>query len=1043
MLPDFQWVPQNTTWSRWKPVIRCALAAWICGLLFIISKTENAMGQASFLILVASFISPPNDPFMAVLERELLIMLFVAATWAWACLGIKLADLARTQHVPNASLAAIITAQYIEAAPAIILGIFVFIGSAVLLYIKARMGPGPFLFASIFGCICLDITLTTAGLFPYPYYMIGKVIAIPLAMHSTVALVVSALAFPSSISAQFTDRLQASVAPLITGLELHRNLLRTPTDSPDFSTKGIIAAVNQADGSLANLAAAARLLKIDIIYSRFGPSDFEELHKLMRRLVVRSNGMTVYFTLLDPTRERFPMTPAPSGPQTPVTTTPSTHPRLRYGKSDPQARSHSHHRHSAPCSESRSQKHDNLLHNSLLHLAISRNPKPEHAVGVFESNRYLNLESMHLSHPDSVQTTARITKLLDESADELIGGCAEALKGVHTWMGQVREGRWDFWSSKMEKTRDLDTKIKKYEEMKNKLEDTLQRFRYEKRHKVLDPYRPAFDPNHVASMSDEEMIPHRYLFDCYVYQYHLLQFAIIVVNMLAEIVRLEKLRKEASLWTPAQPIRKLLFWSRWEASEHMEKFDDEDPDVIQGVEPEWLDDLGTPKRRDPDALPPRNVFESMMNHIYKTAVAMRGGNTLFAIKAAVLTVLLCIPSFLKSSGSFAYSHKFVWAVFMGQLTISRFRGDTAFGFVARIISTFFGGLAGLVMWYISAGNGHGNPYGLAAVFAVCFPFFFFARLYWPGPPMTNLIFFVTAALVVGYSYQDTHLLIPASPGWGFSVFWRRFVLVTIGVFGAFIFSFLPPSTTIRYHQRACLATSSTELGAIYCSIVSYANDPNRNDDDTQRIMLSLLAIRSKLKRSIVLRTNVIYEFSFRGKWPIERYHKLLEIQVDAGFLLSHLMSVVERLEPAWARAFLRRTRLLDANFQGDVLAVITMVSNSLRSGQPLPQITPCPLLDRFMARHHGLNVIHQESDDDFGLPRTLTMDTLQNEQYLIFSVGVATTFAIITRLDRLMIAAKDLVGEQYHIHGVGLWMGKNSGIGIGSRTSTMRLPQEV
>ena len=112
------------------------------------------------------------------------------------------------------------------------------------------------------------------------------------------------------------------------------------------------------------------------------------------------------------------------------------------------------------------------------------------------------------------------------------------------------------------------------------------------------------------------------------------------------------------------------------------------------------------------------------------------------------------------------------------------------------------------------------------------------------------------------------------------------------------------------------------------------------------------------------------------------------------------MSVVERLEPAWARAFLRRTRLLDADFQGDVLAVISMlfcassvvlvfdsilqamVSNSLRSGQPLPQITPCPLLDRFMVRHHGLNVIHQESEDDFGLPRTLTMDTLQNEQYL-------------------------------------------------------------
>lgn len=319
--------------------------------------------------------------------------------------------------------------------------------------------------------------------------------------------------------------------------------------------------------------------------------------------------------------------------------------------------------------------------------------------------------------------------------------------------------------------------------MKSTLEDILERFRYEKRYKVLDPYRAAFDPEHVPSTSDE-VIPHRYLFDCYVYQYHLLQFAIVLVSMLEEIIRLEKLRKKDRLWAPAQPIRKLFFWSRWEASEHMEKSDDEDPDIIQGVKPEWLEDLGLARRRDPDALPPRNTLELIMNHIYKITVAMRGGNTLFAFKAATLTVLLCIPSFLKSSGSFAYIHKFVWAVFLGQLTISRFRGDTAFAFVTRIISTFFGGLVGLVMWYISTGDGRGNPYGLAAVFAVCFPFFFFARLYWPGPPMTNVIFFVTAALVVGYSYQDTHLLIPSSPGWGFSVFWRRFVLVTIGVFGA-------------------------------------------------------------------------------------------------------------------------------------------------------------------------------------------------------------------------------------------------------------------
>ena len=39
--------------------------------------------------------------------------------------------------------------------------------------------------------------------------------------------------------------------------------------------------------------------------------------------------------------------------------------------------------------------------------------------------------------------------------------------------------------------------------------------------------------------------------------------------------------------------------------------------------------------------------------------------------------------------------------------------------------------------------------------------------------------------------------------------------------------------------------------------------------------------------------------------------------------------------------------------------------------------------------------------------------------YRSFCVGVSTSFGIVTRLDRLMLATKELVGEQYHIHGVG------------------------
>lgn len=59
-----------------------------------------------------------------------------------------------------------------------------------------------------------------------------------------------------------------------------------------------------------------------------------------------------------------------------------------------------------------------------------------------------------------------------------------------------------------------------------------------------------------------------------------------------------------------------------------------------------------------------------------------------------------------------------------------------------------------------------------------------------------------------------------------------------------------------------------------------------------------------------------------------------------------------------------------------------MISTALRTGSPLPQITPCPLLDRFMLHRQGLNVLRHEAEEDYGLPRTLTIETLENEQYL-------------------------------------------------------------
>jgi hypothetical protein len=115
----------------------------------------------------------------------------------WSCLGIKLASLARITSVDlsTASQAAIFTGTYVEAGQTIIIAAFLFVGTVACLWIKADKGPGPWIFASVFGCICLgessrvrktgdicssDLVLvingTTTHFFPYPYYSVSSVI---------------------------------------------------------------------------------------------------------------------------------------------------------------------------------------------------------------------------------------------------------------------------------------------------------------------------------------------------------------------------------------------------------------------------------------------------------------------------------------------------------------------------------------------------------------------------------------------------------------------------------------------------------------------------------------------------------------------------------------------------------------------------------------------------------------------------------------------------------------------------------------------------
>lgn len=47
---DLNWIPANWSWSKIKPVIRCAVTGWVSVLFFIIPQLEVMLGQVRILL---------------------------------------------------------------------------------------------------------------------------------------------------------------------------------------------------------------------------------------------------------------------------------------------------------------------------------------------------------------------------------------------------------------------------------------------------------------------------------------------------------------------------------------------------------------------------------------------------------------------------------------------------------------------------------------------------------------------------------------------------------------------------------------------------------------------------------------------------------------------------------------------------------------------------------------------------------------------------------------------------------------------------------
>ena len=340
-----------------------------------------------------------------------------------------------------------------------------------------------------------------------------------MALHSALAIASSVLIFPTSVAAQYTTGLQAVIGPLNTSFRQHISLLGLPTTSLEFSPKAVKASASKAEGALAPLAASARLLRRDISWGRFSGKDLDGMRGNIQRLVMRAHGMNVYFFLTDPTRERFPVTPAPSRPSSPNVSRPSSLNRteeqpsaspvlplrstaccsqveVEQKRGRPATRRHPHFEVDCPSHSAKSYVHNTLRRHhrhsyiSLLSGIYNHDHLREHVVGVFESQRYLDLESQHFAHPLAAQYTERSTALLRQSCEPLLRACNLCLDQLDLWLRTSRHNRWRFWWGGNKCSRIQQERLNELCRACDELARTVETFRTSLRFVVSVSYRP-------------------------------------------------------------------------------------------------------------------------------------------------------------------------------------------------------------------------------------------------------------------------------------------------------------------------------------------------------------------------------------------------------------------------------------------------------------------------------------------------------------------------------------------------------------------------
>ncbi|KAI5117073.1 hypothetical protein M0805_007950 [Coniferiporia weirii] len=987
------WVSANLRAKRsWKTLARCWLATWAAFVLILPDKSLRTLGNASFFCCLSSLMVPPNMPVQMFIFAISLMMLGMLLGWGFGAAAMRSAVAARSATLLRSSYQRaeqgaegaanpdavfqldVFKGFFLDTRSSVVYGVF--FGVFSFLFAVGRAYRPRLVLFFTFAQIFLDIFCTFGPLFPDTEYTILSSILISTGSYMAIGIVCCVFVFPETMNHSYLDSVTAILGTLKTYAESVGTVLELSPEDIAADKNGYVGRCTMqrrdAISKVQALEQKGGLINVEFSWGRWNGNDARALEDPLRVLVARMGEFYSFPKLL-----KYHSTPS-------------------LFKSTSRAAEAS---------------------------ATSSIDISEEIAGDTELIRQLNSRRLALEAEHGVRIED-ILPSLRESSLELRSACANALGAAQTVIAETNIRRWKQGSQVLaDSEAALDTAVER-------LRSSLEAYKVDKRFTFVQPFLPLLRDVDENPANHKKTPPIRSLLIASSFAAQLVVSADAILDLLEVIRHTTHKRTKSRLWAPSglRAIGNFLLRREKGSTTETALGEGTVPEVDSGEKEEE-----TTYRRDPDSRPPSNIFQKCMGGVHSIYKWIRTPEAMFATKYLIVSVLLWLPAVFPASAYFYYVEKGVWALIMAQTAMNVYVSDQIYSMTARCIGTVCGLIVGLLVWYIGNGHGNGNPYGVAAAFGVFLIPVIFARIHAPPALLQPIVMFnATLALIVGYSWIDAHLVVIGNPGVGWPIAWKRFVLVMIGFAAATIMMLFPPASG-RKTVRLRNATAISELSSLYSTLMSVwiseerpqvdgrTKGQSEGDEEARKTSISpsispewatqlrkrILSLAEQVQAIRAQAATAKFEGNIRGAWPGEEYNKLLDHESDMLAALSQLCSALQHLDPAWKLSLNRRTTILNPNFITDVMSTFALVSQSLRTGEPMHQILPTSLFDRLLYHHTHDAMARAEKEPEEGS----YVERANSLEFLYFSTGVVAVSQVIQSLDEMHHITKRLCGE--------------------------------